>query len=75
MNPTTPEQTDTQCGICSGSGHVTCSSCGGRGYHTTSTTRTDGEGNVEYVQEDIPCSCNGGQQTCLKCGGAGRLSV
>ena len=71
----TPEQTDTQCGECSGSGHVPCSSCGGTGYHTTSTTRTDYEGNVEYVQEDTPCSCSGGQLMCTPCRGTGRVSV
>ena len=67
--------TDTQCGNCSGSGTVTCSSCGGRGYHTTSTTRTDWEGNTEYVQEDTPCSCSGGQTTCGYCHGCGRVAV
>ena len=76
---TTPTTTSTfssqtQCGICSGMGKITCSSCTGYGYHSSSTTKTSYDGSVEYVDESIPCSsCMGGKQTCWKCGGTGNL--
>lgn len=60
-----------QCGACSGSGRVTCTSCYGAGSHTQSYSRVDWEGNVEYVTENIPCGCAGGYMICGSCGGAG----
>lgn len=62
-----------QCGACSGMGSVTCSSCGGYGSHTQSYTRIDWQGNTEYVNESVPCSCAGGRVTCGTCGGSGSL--
>lgn len=59
------------CWTCAGSGWITCSSCIGYGYHSQTTTRTDFEGNVEYVEEQIPCMCSGGQMVCTRCSGAG----
>lgn len=52
-------------------GQVSCSSCGGYGYHTQSYTRVDWEGNTEYVTDQVPCSCSGGYSTCSSCGGSG----
>jgi hypothetical protein len=66
---------NAQCGRCAGSGTVTCSSCNGYGYHTQSYSRTAWDGSVEYVNEQIPCSsCSGGQATCSRCGGSGRVN-
>ena len=66
-----PEPTQRQCGACAGSGRVSCSSCGGYGYHTQSYTRVDWEGNTEYVTDQVPCGCSGGYSTCGSCGGSG----
>jgi hypothetical protein len=62
-----------QCGACAGTGRQTCSSCGGRGYHSYNRTRTRWDNSVEYYQENIPCSCSGGQVSCYRCGGSGRI--
>ena len=74
-NYQTTNQYDThqrqQCGYCSGSGMVTCSSCYGMGYHNSSYTRTNWDGSVEYVNEQIPCGCSGGRSVCSACGGSG----
>lgn len=66
-----PSPDRQQCGACSGSGRVTCSSCYGQGSHTQSYSRVDWEGNVEYVTENIPCGCSGGYTACGSCGGSG----
>ncbi len=59
----------TTCGFCSGSGHVTCPGCGGKGYHG----RLDG--NMEF--EMSPCAvCAGRKQIpCNVCHGRGEINL
>jgi uncharacterized membrane protein YkvA (DUF1232 family) len=59
------------CGVCSGLGSDACPSCGGHGYHTSSYSRVDWQGNTEYVTERTPCGCAGGRMICSACGGSG----
>lgn len=61
----------TYCTYCSGTGYISCSSCAGYGYHTNFYTRTDWEGNLEFINEQVPCSCSGGRVMCMNCGGSG----
>lgn len=73
---TTPSQSSSSnriqnCTFCHGSGMITCSSCNGMGYHTSSYTSIDWQGNPEYINQDIPCGCSGGRTTCPSCGGSG----
>lgn len=62
-----------QCPACSGLGSTTCGACGGYGYHTSSHSRVDWQGNTEHVTERTPCGCSGGRVTCRRCGGSGLL--
>jgi len=63
-----------QCGVCSGSGTVTCSSCYGIGGRSESRVEYDFQGNPQYRDEWITCySCNGGYSNCYNCGGTGQV--
>lgn len=67
---------ERQCGQCSGTGTVTCSSCHGMGSYTTTSTQTDWEGNIEYLTDHVPCAgCSGGRMSCPSCFGRGRVRV
>ena len=62
-SPWAPAQRDP-CRNCSG-GKVTCSICGGRGWHIGNSG--------QYDQACVSCT-NSGRQTCRRCGGSGWLS-
>lgn len=69
--PSAPATGRRQCTACSGMGSTTCGACGGYGYHTSSYSRIDWQGNTEYVTDRTPCGCSGGQVICRRCGGSG----
>ncbi|WP_439578070.1 DUF1232 domain-containing protein [Elioraea sp.] len=69
--PAAPAAQRRQCAACSGMGSTSCGACGGYGYHTSSYSRVDWQGNTEYVTERSPCGCSGGQVMCRRCGGSG----
>jgi hypothetical protein len=72
--PRPPAVRHRLCGVCGGAGRLSCSTCGGSGYRTQSASRTNGQGRVEYYQEQVPCwGCTGGRVSCGRCGGTGQV--
>jgi hypothetical protein len=64
-----------QCSLCCGTGHHSCSVCGGSGTETRTRCETDYENNPVYRTEVISCSsCGGsGKINCSRCGGGGYI--
>lgn len=62
----------TQCPVCSGSGRMVCSACGGMGGRQVMNSHMGHDGNPIYEPEWENCySCNAGYVNCSACGGSG----
>ncbi|MAY41792.1 MAG: hypothetical protein CMI05_05705 [Oceanospirillaceae bacterium] len=62
----------TQCPVCSGSGRMVCSACGGMGGRQVMNSHMGHDGNPIYEPEWESCySCNAGYVNCSVCGGSG----
>ncbi len=62
------------CGNCQGSGSVSCSGCGGRGYNDRYETRYENGRSVSVSYRETCWNCSGrGTVTCGTCRGSGRL--
>lgn len=62
----------TQCPVCSGSGRMVCSACGGMGGRQVMNSHIGHDGNPIYEPEWESCySCSAGYVNCSACGGSG----
>ena len=70
--PLSGQSVATRCGVCSGSGKVICSSCGGVGGRQVMNPHIDFDGNPVYEPQWENCyACSGGFVNCSACSGIG----